>query len=64
MFGGVALLLAAVIGVPFFRSVMALGLPGIVALAAVAAMLGAATAWLEVLRRLSQRAATHRSFPT
>jgi len=55
MFGGVALMLAVVIGVPFFRSVMALALPGVIMLAAVAAMLGVATAWLEGLRRLGRR---------
>jgi len=55
MFGGVALMLAVVVGVPFFRSVMALALPGAIALAAVAAMLGVGTAWLEGLRRLVQR---------
>jgi P-type Ca2+ transporter type 2C len=55
MFGGVALMLVVVIGVPFFRSVMALALPGVITLAAVAAMLGVATAWLEGLRRLGRR---------
>jgi Ca2+-transporting ATPase len=48
-------MLAVVIGVPFFRSVMALALPGAIMLAAVAAMLGVATAWLEGLRRLGRR---------
>jgi Ca2+-transporting ATPase len=55
MFGGVALMLAIVVGVPFFRSTMTLALPGAIALAASAAMLGAAAAWLEGLRRLGRR---------
>jgi Ca2+-transporting ATPase len=51
MFGGVALMLAIVIGVPFFRDVMGLAIPNAAMLLTVAGMLAAAVAWLELLRR-------------
>jgi Ca2+-transporting ATPase len=51
MFGGVALMLGLVIGVPFFRDLMRLALPGGQALIGAACMLLAALLWLEVWRR-------------
>jgi Ca2+-transporting ATPase len=54
MFGGVALMLAVVIGVPFFRNVMALALPGSASLLAAAGMLAVAIAWLELLRHTAR----------
>ena len=63
MFGAVTLMLAAAIGVPFFRSVMGLGIPNAPMLLTVAAMLAATLAWLELLRRMARgkphAAATH-----
>ncbi|TPG48615.1 cation-translocating P-type ATPase [Rhodanobacter glycinis] len=53
MFGGVALMLAVVVGVPFFRNVMGLAVPGVFMLLAIAGMLAAAMAWLELLRRMT-----------
>jgi Ca2+-transporting ATPase len=55
MFGAVALMLVTVIGVPFFRGVMGLATPNALVLLASAAMLAAAVAWLELLRRLGRR---------
>ncbi|MBN8714322.1 MAG: cation-translocating P-type ATPase [Xanthomonadales bacterium] len=54
MFGGVALMLAVVIGVPFFRGVMGLALPDAPMLLATVAMLAAAIVWLELLRRAAR----------
>ncbi|MGN6655332.1 MAG: cation-translocating P-type ATPase, partial [Rhodanobacter sp.] len=54
MFGGVALMLAIVIGVPFFRGVMGLALPNAPTLLASIGMLLAAIAWLELLRRTAR----------
>ena len=54
MFGAVALMLASVIGVPFFRGVMGLAAPGVSMLLASAAMLAATIAWLELLRRTAR----------
>ncbi|MDE2406515.1 MAG: cation-translocating P-type ATPase [Xanthomonadaceae bacterium] len=54
MFGVVALMLAAVIGVPFFRGVMGLVLPNAPMLLASAGMLAATVAWLELLRRTTR----------
>ncbi len=54
MFGAVALMLAVVIGVPFFRGVMSLALPDTAMLLASAGMLAAAIAWLELLRRTTR----------
>jgi Ca2+-transporting ATPase len=54
MFGAVALMLASVIGVPFFRGVMGLAAPGVPMLLASAAMLAATIAWLELLRRTAR----------
>jgi P-type Ca2+ transporter type 2C len=51
MFGGVALMLAIVISVPFLRDVMGLAVPGTASLLAAAGMLAVAIAWLELLRR-------------
>ncbi|TPG11127.1 cation-translocating P-type ATPase [Rhodanobacter glycinis] len=51
MFGGVILMLAVVVGVPFFRHVMGLAMPGMFMLLAAAGMLLVAMAWLELLRR-------------
>ncbi len=50
MFGGVALMLVVVIGVPFLRGVMGLAVPGTASLLAATGMLAVATAWLELLR--------------
>lgn len=54
MFGAVALMLAVVIGVPFLRGVMSLAVPAPLSLLAAAAMLAAAVAWLELLRRATR----------
>ncbi|TAM62019.1 MAG: cation-translocating P-type ATPase [Rhodanobacter sp.] len=54
MFGGVLAMLAVVIGVPFFRSVMQLAVPDLTLLVACAGMLGVAVIWLEVLRRTAR----------
>jgi P-type Ca2+ transporter type 2C len=54
MFGGVALMLVVVVGVPFFRNVMGLAVPGMFMLLATAGMLVAAMAWLEFLRRTTR----------
>ncbi|HVC15869.1 MAG TPA: cation-translocating P-type ATPase [Rhodanobacter sp.] len=54
MFGGVLAMLAVVIGVPFFRSVMQLAVPNLTLLGACAGMLGVAVVWLEVLRRTAR----------
>ncbi|KZC24539.1 ATPase [Rhodanobacter thiooxydans] len=51
MFGAVALMLAAVVGLPFLRGVMGLAVPGALALLATIGMLAAAVVWLELLRR-------------
>ncbi|MDE2307950.1 MAG: cation-translocating P-type ATPase [Xanthomonadaceae bacterium] len=55
MFAGVLAMLAVVIGVPFFRSVMQLAVPDLALLGACAGMLGVAAAWLEILRRTARR---------
>jgi P-type Ca2+ transporter type 2C len=55
MFGGVAAMLAAVIGVPFFRGVMALALPDVATLAWAAALLLVTAAWLEGWRHFAGR---------
>ena len=54
MFGGVTVMLAAAIGVPFFRSVMALAVPDAATLAFSIVMLGMAIVWLESLRRFAR----------
>ncbi|MFC5439177.1 cation-translocating P-type ATPase [Rhodanobacter ginsenosidimutans] len=54
MFGAVAAMLVVVIGVPFFRGVMALAIPNAPMLLASAAMLVAAVLWLELLRRATR----------
>jgi Ca2+-transporting ATPase len=51
MFGGVIVMLAAAIGVPFFRKVMGLAIPDTATLASSIAMMGIAMVWLEALRR-------------
>ncbi len=61
MFGGVALMLATVIGVPFFRGVMGLAIPDAPMLLASSGMLVAAIIWLEWLRRSSRSRALPRS---
>ncbi len=61
MFGGVAVMLAAVIGVPFLRGVMALALPDAVAWGWAAAMLMVTVAWLEGWRHVAQRVGTWRT---
>jgi Ca2+-transporting ATPase len=53
MFGGVATMLALVIGVPFFRGVMGLALPASPAWLGAVGMLLAALAWLEGWRRVA-----------
>lgn len=53
MFGGVVVILVAAIGVPFFRSVMALAVPDAATLAFSIVMLGMAIVWLESLRRFA-----------
>ncbi|HEY8683092.1 MAG TPA: hypothetical protein VIM06_07960, partial [Rhodanobacter sp.] len=55
MFGGVVVMLAVVIGVPFLRGVMALALPDATTLAWAAAMLLATVAWLEGWRHVARR---------
>ena len=55
MFGGVLVMLALVIGVPFFRGVMGLSVPDTTTLLAAAGMLAVALAWLELLRRTTRR---------
>jgi Ca2+-transporting ATPase len=57
MFGGVALTLVVVIGVPFLRGVMGLAVPGVPMLLASAGMLAATIAWLELLRRTTRTSA-------
>ncbi|GAA0258256.1 hypothetical protein GCM10009126_24400 [Rhodanobacter caeni] len=54
MFGGVAAMLAVVIGLPFFRHVMGLSLPNASLLLASGGMLLAALAWLELLGRVTR----------
>ena len=51
MLVGVLAMLAAVIGLPFFRHVMQLAVPDLTSLTGLAVMLLATLAWLEVLRR-------------
>jgi Ca2+-transporting ATPase len=63
MFGGVAMMLIAVIGVPFLRGVMALALPDAGALGWSIAMLLAIVAWLEGWRHLARRIGTWRPAP-
>jgi Ca2+-transporting ATPase len=55
MFAGVAAMLTAVLGVPFFRGVMGLAVPGATALIGTVGMLIVAIAWLEILRRAAYR---------
>jgi P-type Ca2+ transporter type 2C len=54
MFGGVALMLALVVGVPFLRGVMGLAVPGTASLLAAVGMLVAAITWLELLRHTAR----------
>ena len=61
MFGGVAVMLAVVIGAPFFRGVMALALPDATALGWAATMLLVTVAWLEGWRHFTQRIGTSRA---
>jgi Ca2+-transporting ATPase len=64
MFGGVALMLVVVIGIPFFRGVMGLAIPDLTTLLAAVGMLLVATVWLELLRRATLRrheATVHRA---
>jgi Ca2+-transporting ATPase len=61
MFGGVAIMLVVVIGVSFFRGVMALALPDTTALAWAAAMLLATVGWLEGWRHVARRIGTWRT---
>jgi P-type Ca2+ transporter type 2C len=63
MFGGIAAMLAVVIGVPFFRRVMALAPPDGEALAWIAAMLLASVAWLEGWPHVARRFRTWRAAP-
>ena len=53
MFGGVALMLVAVLGVPYFLRVMALAVPDATTLLAAIGILVATVVWLEVLRRVT-----------
>ncbi|MEO7064896.1 MAG: cation-translocating P-type ATPase [Dokdonella sp.] len=55
MFSGVAVMLALVIGVPFLRGVMGLGVPDPVTLTSSAMILVTAIAWLEAWRRVARR---------
>ena len=55
MFAGVAVMLIAVLGVPFFRGVMGLAVPGAAVLTGTLVMLIVAIAWLEILRRTAHR---------
>ncbi len=61
MFGGVVIMLVVVIGVSFFRDVMALALPDTTALAWAAAMLLATVGWLEGWRHVARRIGTWRT---
>jgi Ca2+-transporting ATPase len=61
MFGGVAVMLAMVIGVPYFRHVMALAWPDARTLAWAMAMLLATFAWLEGWRRFARHRRAWRS---
>jgi len=54
MFGGVALMLALVVSVPFLRGVMGLAVPGTASLLAAAGMLAVAVTWLELLRHTAR----------
>ena len=63
MFGGVALMLAAVLGVPFLRGVMGLAVPGATALLVGAGMLVAAIVWLELLRRTARGSPRQTAMP-
>ncbi|MBA2078389.1 cation-translocating P-type ATPase [Rhodanobacter sp. PCA2] len=63
MFGGVALMLAAVLGVPFLRGVMGLAMPGATALLVGAGMLVAAIVWLELLRRTARGSPRQTAMP-
>ena len=58
MFGGVAMMLVVVLGVPFFRGVMALVLPDAPAIGWVAVMLLGTVAWLEGWRWSARRIGT------
>jgi P-type Ca2+ transporter type 2C len=60
MFSGVAVMLIAVIGVPFFRGVLALALPDAAALGWAVVMLLATVAWLEGWRHAARRIGTWR----
>ncbi len=59
MFGGVAVMLAVVIGVPFFRGVMGLAVPDVATLISAVAILVIAFAWLEAWRRIAWRMSRH-----
>jgi len=61
MFGGVLAMLVVVIGVSFFRGVMALALPDATALAWAAAMLLVTVGWLEGWRHVARRIGTWRT---
>jgi Ca2+-transporting ATPase len=63
MFGGVAVMLAVVIGVPFFRHVMALAWPDASVLTWTVAMLLATMAWLEGWRQFARRVRAWRTAP-
>jgi Ca2+-transporting ATPase len=49
------LLLVAMLGLPWLRSLMGLALPGMGGLAAGAALLALSLAWLELLRTVNRR---------
>ncbi|WP_199909811.1 cation-translocating P-type ATPase [Rhodanobacter thiooxydans] len=59
MFVGVALMLAAVLGVPFLREVMGLGIPHLIAIPGTLGMLVVTVAWLEILRRTRHAGTRH-----
>ncbi|RCS28936.1 cation-translocating P-type ATPase [Rhodanobacter denitrificans] len=59
MFVGVALMLAAVLGVPFLREVMGLGVPHLIAIPGTLGMLVVTVAWLEILRRTRHAGTRH-----
>jgi Ca2+-transporting ATPase len=55
MAAAMALLLAAVLGLPWLRQLMGLGLPGAAGLAVVASQLALCGLWLELVRRIGPR---------
>jgi Ca2+-transporting ATPase len=55
MAGGMGLLLAAVLGIPWLRTLMGLALPGSQGFAVAAVLVALSLVWLELVRRIGQR---------